>query len=82
MLDEKNKNYILSIYGDKYNFGLSWADISRGGYYLTEISGKKDLDMVLDLISGIVPKEIVIQDGLDPGIAPFGKRFKPGIPAL
>jgi DNA mismatch repair protein MutS len=71
MLDEKNNNYILSIYRDKYNFGLSWADISTGEYYLTEISGKKDLDKVLDLISGIVPKEIVIQDGLDPGMLPL-----------
>jgi DNA mismatch repair protein MutS len=66
MLEERNNNYILSIYRDKNDFGLSWADISTGEYYITEISGKKGLDKVVDLVSGIAPREIVVQDGLDP----------------
>ena len=37
MLDEKTNNYILSIIKNGENFGLSWADISTGEFYVCEI---------------------------------------------
>ncbi|MFY9278140.1 MAG: DNA mismatch repair protein MutS [Caldicoprobacterales bacterium] len=62
MLDEKTNNYILSIIKNGENFGLSWADISTGEFYVCEIlEEEKAAEKVVDIISGIIPSEVIIQ---------------------
>ncbi|HZJ58173.1 MAG TPA: DNA mismatch repair protein MutS [Clostridia bacterium] len=71
MLDERNNNYILSIYRGKSGFGLSWADISTGEFYLTQMPHQKELGNMIDLISGIVPSEVIVQEGLESDALPL-----------
>src|SRR5690606_9164425 len=66
MLDEKTNNYILSFIKDGENFGLSWADISTGEFYVCEVLEKeKGPEKVADIISGIIPSEVIIQKDVE-----------------
>lgn len=59
MLDERSNNYILSIYEGEEALGLSWADISTGEFRICEILGEKRSDKAMDIISGILPREVI-----------------------
>lgn len=66
MLDEKTNNYILSFIKGGENFGLSWADISTGEFYVCEVLEKeKGPEKVADIISGIIPSEVIIQKDVE-----------------
>jgi DNA mismatch repair protein MutS len=59
MLDEKNNNYILSIFKGSKALGLSWADISTGEFRICETSGENMFQKAMDILSGILPKEVI-----------------------
>ncbi|MCT4618740.1 MAG: DNA mismatch repair protein MutS [Marinisporobacter sp.] len=60
MLDEKENNYIMSIYIDENGAGISFADISTGELKTTEFVKKQCINPLLDEIAKINPKEIII----------------------
>lgn len=61
LLEEKENNYLLSLYSNQTGFGLSYADISTGEFYTTHYLGKnpKTLQSIKDEVSKIAPKEII-----------------------
>ncbi len=61
MLDEGKNNYLVCIYENKSEFGLSYADITTGEFYTTQFSAT-DEKRILDEIARLNPKEIIIND--------------------
>ncbi|QEK12176.1 DNA mismatch repair protein MutS [Crassaminicella thermophila] len=60
MLDEKENNYIMSIYVDDDGAGISFADVSTGELRTTEFTKDNFINCLLDEIVKINPKEIII----------------------
>ena len=67
-LDDKNNNYLSSIYFDKKTkgLGISYVDISTGELYTTEIIlGDSELSSVLiDEIAKVKPTELIVNSDL------------------
>jgi len=61
LLEDKENNYLLSLYSNNNGFGLSYTDISTGELYTTHYAQKdnKTLQSIKDEISKIAPKEII-----------------------
>jgi DNA mismatch repair protein MutS len=59
MLNERQNNFIASIYLHKETVGLCWCDISTGELYASEFSGKDALRLLQDNLIRISPKEIL-----------------------
>ena len=59
MLDETKNNYIVSIFKDKDNIGVSTIDISTGKFFVTEFSGENVLSRTNDFLVSIKPSEII-----------------------
>ena len=59
-LDEKNHNYIVSIFGSLSEIGLAVADISTGLFQCTRFSGHEGLPLLLDELERIRPAEVVM----------------------
>lgn len=66
MLDEKNNNYILSLFTkEDQGYGLSYADITTGELKTTSFDRHTSLQKVTDEVLKINPSEIImIEDGL------------------
>ena len=60
MLEEKENNYIMSVYIDQETIGLAFADISTGELRTAEIGGDKVIEKLVDEIVKINPAEIII----------------------
>ena len=60
MLDEKNNNYLLSIYSDGKNTGLAYADVSTGEFSVSE----PDIGIMSAEIQRIAPSEIICSDAV------------------
>ena len=56
MLKENENSYIFSLYEEKGRFGVSYADISTGGFYVEEAENGQELANVL---TRVAPKEIL-----------------------
>lgn len=63
-LNNRENNYLLSIFQNEYGLGLSYCDISTGSLYAFEIKGSKDMisKQAIDQIEKINPSEIIIND--------------------
>ena len=59
MLNEKQNNYILSLYKSNDIVGASWVDISTGEVYTTEYIGKNQTTFINDLLIRVCPSEII-----------------------
>lgn len=59
MLNEKQNNYMMSIYRDNNLVGASWVDISTGEVYTTEYNGQNQSSFVNDLLIRVCPSEII-----------------------
>ncbi|HBV96957.1 MAG: DNA mismatch repair protein MutS [Peptococcaceae bacterium BICA1-7] len=59
-LDEKNHNYIVSIFESTGETGLAVADISTGLFQCTRFSGQEGLTLLLDELERIRPAEVVM----------------------
>lgn len=57
LLNSKNNNFLLSIYDNKQNIGLSWCDISTGEIFFSTAERKN----LSNEIYTINPKEILVQ---------------------
>ncbi|MGX4600350.1 DNA mismatch repair protein MutS [Faecalimicrobium sp. JNUCC 81] len=58
LLENKKNNYLLSIYKENENIGLTYVDISTGEVNATNLSS----DKVVEEIAKIHPSEIIIND--------------------
>ncbi|MEM7009715.1 MAG: DNA mismatch repair protein MutS, partial [Thermodesulfobacteriota bacterium] len=58
-LDSKSNNYLASVYVNNHSYGFSYTDISTGTFRTTSFSS---LDALLDELSQIEPKELLLQD--------------------
>lgn len=65
ILDEKSNNYLLSLYKDKNDYGLSVVDVSTGEFFVSQICNDKNADKVLDEVSRISPREIIVNSQLE-----------------
>ncbi|NBI07935.1 DNA mismatch repair protein MutS [Senegalia massiliensis] len=62
MLDEKNNNYLSSIFMDQNGVGISYADITTGEFYTTQKvtnNSKEGFKALIDELAKIKPKEII-----------------------
>ena len=62
MLNEKQNNYMLSLYKSDNTVGASWVDISTGDVYTTEYSGQNQSSFVNDLLIRVCPSEIITNE--------------------
>ena len=61
MLDEGKNNYILCIYENKGEIGMSCADITTGEFFTTSV--KNDCEKrVIDEMARLNPKEIIVNE--------------------
>lgn len=62
ILDERSTNYLASVFSDKNGFGLAWADISTGEFYLYEYAGDNRFERLADILSSVKPSECVCNE--------------------
>ncbi len=67
-LDSKSNNFLASIYFSGEFYGLSYADISTGEFRATSFS---TLDELMDELSGLDPKEILLPEELYQNVGLF-----------
>ncbi|MBF8984497.1 DNA mismatch repair protein MutS [Lutibacter sp. B2] len=60
MLNEKENNYIMSIYIHELGVGIAYADISTGELKTTEFKNRNWKNQLLDELAKITPREIII----------------------
>ena len=60
MLDETKNNYVVSIFKDKDNIGVSCVDISTGKFVVTEFHGENILTQLNDYLVSIKPSEVIV----------------------
>ncbi|MBS6342365.1 MAG: DNA mismatch repair protein MutS, partial [Eubacterium limosum] len=64
LLESKKNNYLMSLYQEKNTVGLAYLDISTGDFFVTEISGKNTLALLMDEVGKIGPSEILVNPTL------------------
>lgn len=62
MLNEKENNYLASIYSDEDFIGVSYCDVSTGEIYLTEISGPGRRESLVNELVKVNAKEILLNE--------------------
>jgi len=76
MLDNKINNYIVSIYLNDKACGMSWADVSTGEFYVTEINCSEDFTEVINRLSAANANEIIVNDAFFLASAIFPEHIK------
>lgn len=64
MLDEKKNNYLMSVYKNKYYFGVATVDVSTGEFSATQINWGNTLSKLNDEIAKFSPSEIIVNSEL------------------
>ena len=64
MLDESKNNYMVSIFKEKNNVGISAIDISTGKFFATEFVGVNVLTKTNDFLVSIKPSEIIVNEDM------------------
>ncbi len=81
-LDSKSNNYLASVYVNKHSYGFAYTDISTGIFRTTSFDSLEDL---IDELSQIEPKELLLQDDENRGDIPkaeFTQSFDPLVTEL
>lgn len=60
MLNEKENNYIASIFSDDSSIGLSYCDVSTGEINLTSINGNNQLENLINELVKINAREVIL----------------------
>ncbi|MBO4881448.1 MAG: DNA mismatch repair protein MutS [Firmicutes bacterium] len=60
ILNEKDNNFLASLYEGDGGFGLSWCDISTGEFFALQLAGEDSRQMLLAQITKIQPKEVLV----------------------
>lgn len=64
MLSESKNNYIASLFLRDSDVGIAYCDVSTGGFFVYEYSGKNWLGELMDELCRIQPTEIVSNDAV------------------
>ncbi len=64
MLNEKENNYLASIFKDENGLGFSYCDISTGEWYVTEIAPTESREALYNELARIGTREIILPDSL------------------
>lgn len=65
MLDEKENNYIASVFADETKIGLAYCDISTGEIHLTTIEGSTGIENLTNELVKINAKEVLLNKSTD-----------------
>ncbi|QIB69414.1 DNA mismatch repair protein MutS [Aminipila butyrica] len=65
MLNEKENNYLASIYLREEGAGISYCDISTGELHTTSIEGSDTLEILLNELVKIKAKEVIINQSAE-----------------
>lgn len=79
MLNEKENNYIMSVYQKGLYFGLAVCDITTGDFYSSEIKETNNFQILLDEIARYNPAEIITNSlffNMQNEILQIKERFK------
>ena len=60
-LDESKNNYIMSIVYVSDRFGISFADVTTGDYFVTEVDSSRKL---MDELYKFTPREVICNEAL------------------
>lgn len=64
MLDERQNNFIFSLFWQDDHVGFAYADVSTGSFYLGELSGAGVHMQLMDELARVQPTEILANDAL------------------
>ncbi|WP_027398585.1 DNA mismatch repair protein MutS [Anaerovorax odorimutans] len=64
MLNEKENNYLASVYIDEKGAGIAFCDVSTGELNTTELTGKQFTDKLLNEIVKIKAKEVISNENI------------------
>lgn len=64
MLNEKENNYLASVFASDRNMALAYCDISTGELYSVDFPLKRGKETLFNEIAKIAPKEILIPEAL------------------
>lgn len=64
MLEEKSNHYIASLLQSGDSYGLAFCDVSTGEFLLTEIAQEDGAALLLDELSRLGPKELIVNTGM------------------
>ena len=59
LLDERSNNYLLALHTE-HGYGLAVADCSTGEFLVTETSGERARELILEEVSRLQPAEILL----------------------
>ena len=85
MLDEKENNYIMSVYQKGIYYGISVCDVTTGDFFAAEIKETNNFQILLDEIARYNPAEIITNKlffGIEDNIKLIRERFKVYISAV
>jgi len=74
LLDEKTPNYLASVSENGGSLGLACVDLSTGSFTAMELTGEKRYDRLVDEITRLAPKEIIVSE--EPDSAPLLSALK------
>ena len=85
MLDEKENNYIMSVYQKGVYYGISICDVTTGDFYASEIKETNNFQILLDEIARYAPAEIITNKlffEIEENVKLIRDRFKTYISAV
>jgi len=85
MLDEKENNYIMSVYQKGIYYGISVCDVTTGDFFASEIKETNNFQILLDEIARYNPAEIITNKlffGIEDNVKLIRERFKVYISAV
>lgn len=63
LLDERSNNYLLALYTEN-GFGIAVADCSTGEFQVTEVTGERAKELMIEEVSRLQPAEILLPESL------------------
>lgn len=64
LLENKQNNYLATLFGSGEGFGLSFIDVSTGEFLATEFRGETAFQQALEQLESFAPKELLFPNSL------------------
>jgi DNA mismatch repair protein MutS len=64
MFSDSSNNYLVALYGDKGEFGLSFLDISTGEFLATQLTDEEPYDRIISELARMGPSECIMPPSL------------------
>lgn len=65
VLDDSKNNYIACIYGEEDSYGISFADVTTGEFFVTELTPPNSFQKLMDELAKFNPVECIISPLLE-----------------